>query len=277
MELPELAVLAQQMSRETEGRLISEVQVANPKCLNATLERFQGEIIGQTIHSVRSKGKWLFIELDRDYLLFNPGMGADVIHFKPMDKLAERYQIKFTFDDNSGFTIRVWWFCYLHLMPKGKLDTHKLTGKLGMTPLDENFTIDYFRELLRKRRGGIKAFLLDQKNISGIGNVYIQDMLFSAKLHPSRTIQSLTDKEIKALHSFMKSVLVRSVKLGGLAYEKDFYGNKGRYGPRQFKVAYKPGKPCPVCRTVIQKIKTGSTSSFICPRCQPLASQASTR
>ena len=162
-------------------------------------------------------------------------------------------------------------------MPIGKLGTHKLTGKLGMTALNGNLTIDYFRELLGKKRGGIKAFMLNQKNISGIGNVYIQDMLFTAKLHPNRAIQSLTEKEIEALYRSMKFVLIRSVKMGGLAYEKDFYGNKGRYGPKQFRVAYKPGKPCPACRTVIQKIKTGSTSSFICPRCQPLTNQVFTQ
>ena len=112
--------------------------------------------------------------------------------------------------------------------------------------------------------------MLDQKNIAGIGNVYIQDMLFYAKIHPQRTISSLTDKEIGTLHKSMRSVLNESIRLGGLKYEKDFYGKNGRYGPEQFKIAYKPGKPCPVCQTTIQKIKTGSTSSFICPKCQPL-------
>jgi len=76
--------------------------------------------------------------------------------------------------------------------------------------------------------------------------------------------------KIDTLHKSIKSVMNESIKLGGLAYEKDFYGNKGGYGAKQFKIAYKPGKPCPTCQTNIQKIKTGSTSSFICPNCQPL-------
>ena len=271
MEFPELTVLGRQMTKEMVGKRISEVEIANPKCLNIPFEQFQKNVVGKAIKSVESKGKWLFIKLDSDHvLLFSPGMGADVIHFKPNDKLPEKYQIKFTLDDKTGFTIRVWWFCYLHLMHANRLGQHKLTAKLGITPLDKKFTLDYFKHLLNKKRGNIKTFLLDQKNIAGIGNVYIQDILFNAKVHPKRLISSLTDTEIEALYKSIKSALDESIELGGLAYEKDFYGNKGRYGAEQFKIAYKPGKPCPTCQTTIQKIKTGSTSSFVCPNCQPL-------
>jgi formamidopyrimidine-DNA glycosylase len=272
MELPELTVLAQQMNKELAGKRISIVEVANPKCLNVPYERFKKNIVGKTVKSVENRGKWLFIKLGSDHtLLFNPGMGADVIHFKAGDKLPEKYNIKFTFSDKAGFTIRVWWFCYLHLMPSDKISEHKLAGKLGMSPLDKQFTVDYFKNMLRGKKGNIKSFLLDQKNIAGIGNVYIQDTLFLAKLHPQRNISSLSDKEIEALYKSMQSVLKESIKLGGLAYEKDFYGNKGRFGMDQFKVGYKEGKPCPICGTTIQKIKTGSTSTFICPKDQPLS------
>jgi formamidopyrimidine-DNA glycosylase len=271
MELPELFVLSQQMNKELAGKRISSVEVANPKCLNMPYEQFTKTIVGKTVKAVESKGKWLFIKLGSDHmLLFNLGMGADVIHFKAGDKLPEKFNIKFTLNDKSGFTIRVWWFCYLHLMAADKVGEHKLAGKLGMSPLDKQFTLDYFKKMLKGKKGNIKAFLLDQKNIAGIGNVYIQDTLFGAKLHPQRAISSLSDKEIKALFKSVQAVLKESIKLSGLAYEKDFYGNKGKYGSDQFKIGYKEGKPCPVCGTIIQKIKTGSTSTFICPKCQTL-------
>lgn len=259
------------MMKETVRKRISEAEVANPKCLNMSFEQFRETVVGKTIKSVENRGKWLFIKLGSDHvLLFNSGMGADVIHFKRGDKLPEKYHVKFTLDDKTGFTIRVWWFCYLHLMSVNNLGEHKLTAKLGITPLDKKFTLDYFKQLLDKKRCNIKSFLFDQKNIAGIGNVYIQDILFNAKLHPKRKIPSLTETEIEALYNSIQSVLNESIKLGGLAYEKDFYGNKGGYGAKQFKIAYKPSKPCPICQTGIQKIKTGSTSSFICPNCQPL-------
>jgi len=272
MELPELTILSRQMTKEIVGRRISEVEVANPKCLNMPLQRFQKTVVGKSIKSVESKGKWLFIKLDsQDTILFNPGMGADVIHFEASDKLPEKYQTKFVFDDKTGFTIRAWWFCYLHLMHAKEVGEHKLTANLGISPLDGKFTLDHFRRLLDKKRGNIKTFLLDQKNLAGIGNVYVQDILFTARIHPSRLISSLRGKEIEDLYKSVKSTLNKSIELGGLAYEKDFCGNKGGYGMEQFKIAYKPRKPCPVCKTTIQKIKTGSTSSFVCPKCQPLS------
>ncbi len=274
MELPELTILSRQMRMEIREKQISKIEVANPKCLNMPLEQFRETIIGKKIKSIHSRGKWLFIKLDPNhFLLFNPGMGADIIYFKLGDKLPEKYQIKITLNHKEGFTIRVWWFCYLHLIPENKLGQHKLTAKLGISPLDKEFTLNYFKKSLGKKRGNIKSFLLDQKNLAGIGNVYIQDILFNAKTHPKRRIPSLTDVEIKALHESIKSVLNESIEHGGLSYEKDFYGNKGGYGAEQFKIAYRPGKPCPICQTTIQKIKTGSTSSFICPNCQPLTSK----
>jgi formamidopyrimidine-DNA glycosylase len=273
LELPELAVLSQQMEKEIAGKQISKVEVSNPKCLNMPLQRFQRALAGKCIRSVESRGKWLLFAIGSEQLLlFNPGMGADVIYFRPGDKLPEKYQIKMTFQDRTGFTVRVWWFCYLHLVPQGRLGEHKLVGKLGLSPLDKKFTLTYFKILLGKKGGNIKDFLLDQKNIAGIGNVYVQDPLFEARIHPKRKIKSLTDKETEALYRSLQSMLKTSIKLGGLAYEKDFYGKHGNYGKNQFRIAYKPGQPCPICQTTIEKIKTGSTSTFICPKCQSLES-----
>jgi len=266
------------MSKEIAGRRISEVEVVNPKCLNMPLEEFRKGLVGKIVESVKSRGKWLFFKLSAggspssayDLLLFNPGMGADVIRFGPDEALPQKYHIKLGMDDQSGFTVRVWWFCYLHLVSSSRLIEHRLVGRLGVSPLDEVFTLPYFRELLEKRRGRIKNFIVDQKKIAGIGNVYIQDILFNSRVHPNRLIPTLNEAEIEALYRSMRSVLQKSIDLSGLAYERDFFGNKGGFGADQFKIAYKPGQPCPACQTTIEKIKTGSTSSFICPKCQKL-------
>jgi formamidopyrimidine-DNA glycosylase len=272
VELPELTILGQQMDRELTGKRVAAVEVANPKCLNVPLPQFARTVVGTTLRAVDRRGKWLFIHLDAPYvLLFNSGMGADVLYFRATDELPAKYQIKFTFADGTGFTVRVWWFCYLHLVPAAMLAQHRLTAKLGVDPLAEAFTLARFQQLLRPKRGRIKRFLLDQKNLAGIGNVYVQDILFGARVHPQRAIPSLRDDEIAAMYASMRAVLQASIDLRGLVYEKDFYGRPGGYGPAQFQVAYKPGQPCPVCRTPIQKVKTGATSSFICPRCQPLS------
>jgi len=145
-----------------------------------------------------------------------------------------------------------------------------MTSKLGISPIEKEFTVERLGSLLSGRRGAIKSFLLDQKNIAGIGNVYVQDTLFKARLHPLRGIQTLTESEIQALHRSVGEVLRTSIRLGGLRYERDLYGRRGRYGSEQFLVGYKEKKPCPVCGTTVKKIRTGSTSSYICPKCQQL-------
>jgi formamidopyrimidine-DNA glycosylase len=150
------------------------------------------------------------------------------------------------------------------------LNKHKLTARLGISPIDEEFTLERFKNLLANKKGGIKSFLIDQKNVAGIGNVYIQDILFQARLHPNRKISTLSEKEVTNLYNAIEDVLNRAIQLGGLAYEKDFYGQKGKLTINEFLVGYKTGKPCPTCNTSIEKIKTGSTSSYICPKRQPL-------
>ncbi|UCH57478.1 MAG: Fpg/Nei family DNA glycosylase, partial [Candidatus Bathyarchaeota archaeon] len=122
MELPEIKILAGQMGAEMQGKRVSEIQVSNEKCLNMPLSRFREIVVGKEIRSVEPRGKWVFMGLDPDYtLLFNSGMGADVIHFDAGEELPEKYQIRMTLEDGSSFTVRVWWFCYLHLVPSDGL------------------------------------------------------------------------------------------------------------------------------------------------------------
>ncbi len=268
-ELPEITVLSKQMAKKITGKQIHKVEPYQPKCLNIPPEQFVETAVGKTIGQIYGRGKWLFIKLESDhYLLINLGMGADLLYFKPKSKLPEKYQFKLIFADHSGFTIRFYWFGYIHLVSEKELSQHKLTAKLGISPLDKEFTKEYLQKLSAKRKTRIKSLLLDQKNIAGIGNVYIQDILFNARLHPNRKANSLSEQEINKLYDAIKTILNSSIEKGGLAYEKNFYGQKGNFGGEDFQVGYKTGKPCPVCSTPIEKIRTGSTASYICPKCQ---------
>ena len=270
-ELPEITVIARQMNKETAGKRVADIEVKQPKNLNMPVQEFVKTAKGKTVNNVSSKGKWIFIKLNSAYyVLINRGMNADVLYFTPNQKLPEKYQFKLTFTDKTGFTIQFQWFGYMHLVPEKSLNKHKLTARLGISPMDKEFTLERFKKLLVNKKGGIKGFLIDQKNVVGVGNVYIQDILFKAKLHPNRRIPTLSEKEISNLYKAIQEVLNRSIQLGGLAYEKDFYGQKGKLTINEFLVGYKTGKPCPTCKTPVEKIKTGSTSSYICPKCQAL-------
>jgi formamidopyrimidine-DNA glycosylase len=225
-ELPEIANLARQMTKQLKGKRVTGLDLTQPKCLNMSVKKFR-RIVGKTVEETNAHGKWLFTELrPNDNLLLNLGMGGDLFYH--------------------------------------------MTGKLGTSPIDKEFTVEKFASLLSGRRGAIKSFLLNQENVAGIGNVYVQDILFKARLHPLRMTQTLTESEIEALHRSICEALNQSIRLGGLKYERDLHGRYGKYGPEHFLVAYKTDKPCPVCKTVIVKIRTGSTASYICPKCQKL-------
>jgi formamidopyrimidine-DNA glycosylase len=270
-ELPEITVISRQINKEIRGKRIQEIEAKQPKNLNMPVAKFVKTAKSKVVTNVSSKGKWIFIKLDPAYyMLINRGMNADLLYFTPNQKPPEKHQFKLAFSDKTGFTIQFQWFGYIHIVPEKELTKHKLTGRLGISPTDEEFTLERFRKLLANRKARIKNFLLNQKNIAGIGNVYIQDILFKAKLHPNRKTSTLSHKETTNLYNAIQTILNHSIQLGGLAYEKDFYGQKGKLTINEFLVGYKTGKPCPTCKTSIIKIKTGSTSSYICPKCQRL-------
>jgi formamidopyrimidine-DNA glycosylase len=142
-----------------------------------------------------------------------------------------------------------------------------MTASLGLDPLnEEEYTYDNFTALLVKKKCGIKAFLMDQTKLAGIGNVYVQDILFRSRLHPNRKINNLTEPERAKLFTVIRENLQLATERGGLQYERDLYGQSGRFN--DFLVGYREGQVCPACGTTIVKIKTGSTATYICPQCQ---------
>jgi len=270
-ELPEIAVIAEQMNKEIVGKQVAGIESKQPKNLNMPVAKFAKTIRGKKVNDVSSRGKWLFLKMEPEcFLLVNLGMGAELLYFKKGDKLPENYHFKLTFSDGTGLTAHFWWFGYIHLVSEKGLAKHKMTAQLGKSPIDAAFTLEHFKGLVAKKKGAAKTFLLDQKNVAGIGNVYVQDILFKARLHPNRKLSTLCGKEMTALYRSIKEVLNSSIRLRGAAFEQDFYGKKGKFTGEHFLVGYKTGKSCPECNAKIVKIKTGSTSSYICPECQKL-------
>lgn len=266
-ELPEIFILARQMNDALPGKIITGIEVVQPKSLNIPEDQFVQALTGARILGASYRGKWVVVETTQGWLMLGLGMGGEIL-LRTRQTLPEKYRLVFDFNDDTCLPVNFWWFGYAHYVPREELKKHKMTAKLGPNALD--ITQESLKKLLAKRKGGVKAFILDQSKIAGIGNVYAQDILFEARLHPLRTIDSLNESEIEKLAASIISRLQASIDKGGLAYEVDLYGNKGGFGMEDLIVGYKEGQPCPVCGTIIEKIKTGSTSSFICPRDQTL-------
>ncbi|MGB9978895.1 DNA-formamidopyrimidine glycosylase family protein [Methanobacterium sp.] len=269
-ELPELMVLSKQMNEELKSKEFKSVDVIQEKCLNMEVDSFKDQITGKTIKKVYNKGKWIFFELTDNYhLLLNLGMGADILYHNSDKNSAEEYQCRFNFTDSSCFTCKFWWFGHVDLVLNNELSDHKSTKDIAISPLDSDFTLDYFKKICTGR-AMIKNIILNQKKVGGIGNVYIHDILFKAKLHPKKPANSLESFQIDNLFEVMVENIRYAFDKKGLAYEKDFYGKNGDLTKDYFLVAYKEGEKCPYCGRIIEKIKTGSTSSYICPECQKL-------
>jgi formamidopyrimidine-DNA glycosylase len=266
-ELPEITIFARDMQKELVGRTISAIEVLQPKCLNVPVEEFQAALTGAEIRGVTARGKWLQVETTQGWLLLGLGMGGEIL-LTDRGNLPEKYRLIFDLADGDCLAINFWWFGYAHYT--ADLTEHKMTAQLGPNALD--LTLDEFQALLRGRRGAVKTFLLNQKRIAGIGNVYIQDPLFKAGIHPLRPINTLSDDELARLWEALREKLRESIDQGGSAWELNLYNEKGKWDTSFFLVAYQEGNPCPVCDTIVEKIKTGSTSSYICPTCQPLES-----
>jgi formamidopyrimidine-DNA glycosylase len=265
-ELPEITNLARQVKANLTGKTITAVEVLQPKCLNIPVEAFQDALRGAEIVGASNRGKWILVETTRGWLLLNLGMGGEVL-LTTREKLPEKRRIILDFSDGTCLSINFWWFGHLHYAPPQGIDRHEMVARLGPNALD--LDEEALRALLAGRRGTIKSFLLDQSRIAGVGNAYVHDILFMANLHPLRKIEGLRPEEITALAKAIRDGLLPSLEVGGAFYEVDLFGNRGGFTVDRIQVGYRENEPCPRCGTPIQKIKTGGTSSFLCPKCQP--------
>jgi formamidopyrimidine-DNA glycosylase len=267
-EYPEITSRAREMKKALVGKTFTGVEVLQPKSLNVSKKAFVEALRGAKVIDVSNRGKWIFLETTKGWLLLNLGMGGEILRVT-RDTLPKKHRLIFDLDDGTCLTVNFWWVGLAHYVKPDELKNHEMTAKLGPNVLD--LTESDLKDMLRKRRGAIKSFLLNQKNIAGIGNAYIHDILFMAKLHPLRTIDTLTEADVERLARAIHDRLQPSLDKGGAFYEVSIHGKRGGFTMDDILIGYKEGTPCPVCGAEIVKIKTGSTSSFICPKCQQLS------
>jgi formamidopyrimidine-DNA glycosylase len=266
-EFPEVHRLARQMDEHLRGKIISGMEIIQPKCLNVEPDFFRTALTGAEFGSSRCRGKWVLSETSMGTLALSLGMGGEVWLVLP-DALPEKRRLVFAFTDATCLSINFWWFGYAHFIAPGAEASHAMTARLGPNALDVSAA--QLKILLKGQRGSLKIWLLDQSKIAGIGNAYIHDILFFSRLHPLRRIDSLSEAEIDVLTDGIRRGLLPSLEKGGAFYETDLFGQKGGFQAEDIIIGYRENTPCPLCATPIEKIKTGGTSSFVCPNCQPL-------
>jgi formamidopyrimidine-DNA glycosylase len=268
-ELPDVYILAKSMNEVLLSRPITDVVVNQPKCMNMTPRKFTNRVKDTRFESIYQRGKWIIADMDSKWsIAFNLGMGGEIRIFgKDKEPDSKFHRVVLNLDKGDWLGINHWWFGHVHLIPKGNLSSHPQLSKLGPEPLDESFTVEKLRSMLEKKRGRIKSYLLDQSFIAGIGNVYVQDTLWFARLHPNRQANTLNDEDIEKLHWAIQHVLKEGIKYNGGPREQDIWGNEGTYIQHR-EVGYRTGESCPECGTTIEELRVGQTTSYICPKCQ---------
>ena len=267
-ELPEVETIKNELSPHVIGRRFTNVIVCDAKPVKRpSVDEFRREVIGQNISRLERRGKYLIFRLSSDNVL--------IIHLKMTGTLllnpeqTDRYaRVVFNLDDGSQlvFTDR------RRLGALWLLENEQaVIGKLGPEPLAPEFTVETLAERLHKRQAPIKAVLLDQGFIAGIGNMYADEALFAAKIHPLRKANSLSTQEIRKLHKAIVDVLRSAIDNKGASVDT-YKRPDGRLGTAHdnFNVAHRGGKLCPVCGTPIQRLAVRNRGSYFCPKCQKL-------
>ncbi|MBC2725480.1 DNA-formamidopyrimidine glycosylase family protein [Desulfosporosinus sp.] len=298
-EVPEMEIYKNYLNQWVKEKSISHVNIFRAKSINLEITEFTRLVIGKQIKSISRQGKYLIFHLDdghallthmmldgRVFLLTNNSdspqkndvsqalylqneiliSSAEDIR-KRIKELPGKPSVVFGLSDGS-----ILFFCKLTLGYLHYLDQEQLRTKLqelGRDPLDPNFSAQEFSQLLERKRGMIKPWLMNPKNIAGVGNAYSNEALFSAGVIPTRLISTLSHADKVKLFDSLVSIIRDSIRLGGdieepFAVWDDFTGGYNTY----FKVYDRAGQPCFVCQEAIQRAEVGGRNAFFCPHCQ---------
>ena len=266
-ELPEVETVKTKL-QPLVGRRFAGVQVLYDKAVRApSPEELRRKIAGQRIKEIARRGKYLLVRLDSGQTL--------VLHLKMTgwlslqaagSELPPYTRNFFEFDDGSR----------LYFVDRRKLgriwlidDETVATGKMGPEPFSPEFTPEVFAAMLKKRTIPVKAVLLDQGLLAGVGNMYADEALFAAKIHPLRPANDLSKKEVKRLYDAILQVLAQGIRNQGASVSTYLLpdGAKGS-AHLEFQVAHRGGKSCPKCGTPIERIAIRGRGSYFCPKCQ---------
>ncbi len=284
-ELPEVETIARSLRNPVElpfensvsiqtrpgivGRVVSSVDLFWVRSLvTPSLEELGSTLLGKAVISVGRRGKYLVIQFEGCWMLIHLRMSGD-IRVEPVrvnggekhDRLVIRFTdgVQVVFNDPRKFG-RVWLVT----------DPAEVTGSLGDEPFSDLLTGESFHQMLRSSARRIKPFLLDQKRIAGLGNIYTDEALFLAGLHPLTPGSAITELQAESLLRSIRFVLEEGIRRNGASIDWVYRGGDFQ---NYFRVYQRTGEPCSICGTSIERIVVGQRGTHFCPHCQPLIQQ----
>jgi formamidopyrimidine-DNA glycosylase len=281
-ELPELEALVRDLSPGLVGRTIQRVDIYKPKLFNAAPGLTPEDLFGRRIERIWRRGKFTIWDLsDGLSLIVHLKLAGQMVHLDrdgselghgghpvpmwgtPMPHKSSH--VVFCLDDGSVLYLTdIRQFARLHLIPQSEVGKFIKGQRIGVEPLTRRFTAREFGVKLHRRGIPLKTTIMDQSVIGGVGNIYADESLWRARLHPRRPANSLSDSEITRLHRAIRAVLDYAVREGAA-----FVPHGKAISDRDFPYCHgRAGSPCPRCHTIIQKEWVGGRGTHFCPKCQ---------
>ncbi|MGK5509419.1 DNA-formamidopyrimidine glycosylase [Brevibacillus formosus] len=273
-ELPEVETVVRTLRGLVMGKTIERVSVHLARIVRQPddVEAFKSLLVGQTIQDIQRRAKFIQFFLNEDVLVSHLRMEGRYGVYQADDPVEKHTHVVFHFTDGTELRYRdVRQFGTMDLFPKGKETTAGPLVKLGVEPLDKSFTPEVLGKLLKGRSTKIKPLLLNQECIVGLGNIYVDESLFKAGIHPEKPAGKLTDKEVTRLHESIVSTLQEAVEQGGSSI-KSYVNGQGEMGMfQQSLLVYgRKDEACTKCGTEIIRFVVGGRGTHICPDCQKL-------
>ena len=270
-ELPEVETIKEDLRALVVGSEVERAEVLDPSLVEQpSTEEFIGRLEGAGVTGARRRAKHLIVELDPgDSLVFQLKIGGQLLLVPPVEQPATALMLVLHLDggrrlylrDETGFT-------RARLLDAGELEDR--LSSLGPEPLEDGFETGYLPRKIGSRRAQIKPLLLDQKVVSGIGNIYVDEILYDARLHPRRKANTLSEGEWEALYAAIRSNLAAGVEHRGTTVRlyRDVLDRPGEH-QNYLRVFEKHGQACPGCEGEVVREKVGGRPTHYCPACQP--------
>ena len=270
-ELPEVETIRRQLAPHLEWRTLRAVEIHDPRWTRPEPpDTVRNGLRGRVVEEVGRAGKYLVWRLSADrHLLMHLRMTGALLFDPPVDPPHTRVRFeldgghRLVYNDPRRFGTG-------HLVIGGAARDAYLSARLGIEPLTPAFTAAHLRAQARGRSAPVKSFVLDQRRIAGVGNIYADEALFRAGIHPLRPAGSLKADQLEALREAIEHALTAGIDAKGATID-DFRHVDGAQGSFQdlFSVHRREGQPCPVCGTSIRKLMVGGRGTYVCEHCQP--------
>ncbi len=269
-EIAEVETVRNTLKSRILNKKIKDVNIIYSKMIESNLSEFKKILIGNSFKDIKRIGKWLIFDLGEHYLLSHLRMEGKYFIKTINDNIEKHEHVIFTFFDDTDLRYHdTRKFGRMNLIKKEDLYNTEAIKKQGYEPFDKKLTSDYLIEKFKNKKLPMKTLLLDQTIISGLGNIYADEVLFAAKINPLKLGSEIKKDECERIISSSKKIIEEAIALGGTTIKSytSSLGVTGRF-QQKLKAHKKEGEPCSNCGEPIIRIKVGGRSTYYCKNCQ---------